>query len=64
MVQRRERGEGSLTYDRNANRWVGRLDLGPDQNGRRQRLNVTADPAPRHAAGWTHCTPTIRPNWK
>ena len=41
MVQRRERGEGSLTYDRNANRWVGRLDLGPDQNGRRQRLKVT-----------------------
>ena len=41
MVQRRERGEGSLTYDRNANRWVGRLDLGVDQNGRRQRLKVT-----------------------
>ena len=42
MVQRRERGDGGLSFDRNADRWVGRLDLGRGPDGKRIRVKVTA----------------------
>ena len=41
MVTRRERGNGSLTFDAHANRWVGRLDNGRRADGRRVRVKVT-----------------------
>ena len=41
MVNRRERGDGSLTFDAHADRWVGRLDSGRGSNGRRVRIKVS-----------------------
>jgi integrase len=41
MVTRRERGDGSLTFDAAANRWAGRLDTGRGADGRRVRVKVT-----------------------
>ena len=41
MAQRRERGDGALTFDVNANRWTGRLDLGTGPDGRRVRVKAT-----------------------
>lgn len=38
--QRRERGEGTIFYDSARDRWVGQLDLGTDQTGRRVRPKV------------------------
>jgi integrase len=42
MVQRREGGDGGLSFDRNADRWVGRLDLGRGPDGKRIRVKITA----------------------
>jgi integrase len=42
MTERRGRGEGSVTFDCAADRWVGRLDLGRDAGRRRVRIKVTA----------------------
>jgi len=41
MVHRRERGDGGLSFDRNADRWVGRLDLGRGPDSKRIRVKVT-----------------------
>ena len=41
MAQRRERGDGALTFDVDANRWTGRLDLGRGPGGRRVRVKAT-----------------------
>ena len=41
MVNRRERGEGSLTFDAHADRWIGRLEAGRGTDGRRVRVKVT-----------------------
>lgn len=41
MPQRRERGDGALTFDVTANRWTGRLDLGTGPDGRRVRVKAT-----------------------
>ncbi len=40
--RRRGAGEGSLSYDRTADRWRGILDLGTDGTGKRRRVKVTA----------------------
>lgn len=40
-MKRRERGDGSVGYDTDRSRWVGRLDLGSGPDGRRIRLKVT-----------------------
>ena len=50
MVQRRERGEGSLTHDPVRDRWIGRLDLGRGHNGHRIRLKVTGKTRPQARA--------------
>jgi hypothetical protein len=39
---RRERGEGSITFDTNAGAWIGRLDLGTSSTGKRERVKVRA----------------------
>src|SRR5437588_7047869 len=41
MTKRRLRGEGSIFYDRNAKLYVGQIDLGQDEQGRRRRPKVT-----------------------
>jgi hypothetical protein len=41
MSKRRLRGEGAVFYDRHAKLWVGQVDLGPDDQGRRRRPKVT-----------------------
>lgn len=41
VLQRRERGDGALTFDADANRWTGRLDLGRGPGGRRIRVKAT-----------------------
>ncbi|MBA2559058.1 MAG: site-specific integrase, partial [Propionibacteriales bacterium] len=40
MAERRGRGAGSLTYDQEAGRWTGRLDLGRGVAGSRVRVKV------------------------
>jgi len=39
---RRERGDGTLYFDPDRDRWIGQLDLGPDHTGKRHRPKVTA----------------------
>ena len=39
---RRDRGEGTLYYSADRDRWVGQLDLGRDHTGRRKRPMVIA----------------------
>lgn len=46
---RRARGEGTISYDADRDRWVGRIDLGRDATGSRLRPKVTA-PTKREAA--------------
>jgi hypothetical protein len=37
---RREKGEGSISFDTDAVAWIGRLDLGTDMAGKRVRVKV------------------------
>ncbi|MGQ0630467.1 MAG: tyrosine-type recombinase/integrase [Sporichthyaceae bacterium] len=41
MADRRGRGEGTLTYDRDADRWTGRLEVARGTSGSRVRIKVT-----------------------
>jgi integrase len=41
VSMRRARGEGSVTFDASAGRWIGRLDLGRNNDGKRVRVKVT-----------------------
>ena len=39
--QRRERGEGAITFDASVGLWTGRLDLGRNSEGKRVRVKVS-----------------------